>query len=478
MTTDFHDLIDLASERLGGSVLYATDDFFAPKENLLKASKPEWREHEYTDRGKWMDGWESRRRRTPGHDFAIIRLGAPGIIRGLVVDTVHFRGNFPSHCSIEGCSAAPESAVESLLNCDWLELLPKSELSGDTENLFAIANPYAFTHLRFAIYPDGGVARLRVHGEIVPDWQREGGLQNELDFAAAQHAGQVLTCSDMFFGPKHNLIMPGRAANMSDGWETRRRRGPGNDWVIVQLGVETKIRRIEIDTTHFKGNYPDRCSIDALGPEILPSVKLLPDAAHVFVDEVQDVPPVQQVRLNVFPDGGIARLRIYGTATEAARWREVARRINTRVPSQAEAELRRCCGSSEWVREMIALRPFADDIAAAVESIWWDLDPPDWQEAFAAHPRIGESSASAWSQREQAGTASASDAARKALAELNGDYEKRFGFRYIVSATGKSADEMVAIARRRMQNDPDQELRNAAEEQLKITKLRLMKLVE
>jgi len=474
---DFKELVDLASERLGGAVLYATDDFFAPKENLLKVSKPEWREHEYTDRGKWMDGWESRRKRTPGHDFVIVRLGAPGVIRGVVVDTSYFTGNFPSHCSIEGCSVAPETDVESLLNAEWLEILPKSDLEGDRENVFSIDSPYAWSHLRFNIYPDGGVARLRVHGEVVPDWHREGGLQNELDFAAVTHGGQVLTCSDMFFGPKHNLIMPGRPGNMSEGWETRRRRGPGHDWVVVQLGAEAKIRRIEIDTTHFKGNYPDSCSIDALGPEILPRTKTLPDSLHVYVDELTDAGPVQQIRLNVYPDGGVARLRAYGTATEAARWREVARRLNTLVPSRAEAELLRCCGSSEWVREMLASRPFGNDVAAAAESIWWELDPPDWLEAFAAHPRIGEQSTVRWSRQEQSGASSTSADAMRALAELNQAYEKRFGFRYIVCATDRSAEEMVTIGQQRLQNDVDQELRVAAEEQLKITHIRLMKLV-
>src|SRR5712691_5867944 len=238
MTTDFRELVDLAAERLGGSVLYATDDFFAPKENLLKAEKPIWKEHQYTERGKWMDGWESRRKRTPGHDFAIVRLGAPGVVRGVLVDTSFFRGNYPSHYSFEACALEPETDVETLLKAEWFEILPKSDLKGDSENFFNVENPHAFTHLRFHIYPDGGVARLRVYGEVVPEWHSEGGLQNELDLAAVEHGGQVLTCSDMFFGPKHNLIMPGPSLGMSDGWETRRRRGAGNDWVMVQLGAE------------------------------------------------------------------------------------------------------------------------------------------------------------------------------------------------------------------------------------------------
>jgi allantoicase len=189
--TDFRDALDLASERLGGSVLYATDDYFAEKENLLKPHKAVWKEHEYTDRGKWMDGWESRRKRTPGHDFAIVRLGARGVVRGGVVDTSFFRGNYPSHCSIEACAMRPESDVDALLAADWIEILPKSPLNGDSENFFAIESPYAFTHLRLHIYPDGGVARLRVHGDVVPEWRRAGGLSNELDLAAAENGGDV-----------------------------------------------------------------------------------------------------------------------------------------------------------------------------------------------------------------------------------------------------------------------------------------------
>ena len=476
---DTKELVDLAADRLGGSVLYATDDFFAPKENLLKAAKPVWKEHEYTDRGKWMDGWESRRKRTAGHDFAIVRLGVCGVIRGALVDTSFFRGNFPSHCSIDACALMPETDVDSLLKAEWLEILPKSELKGDDENFFNIENPHAFTHLRLHIYPDGGVARLRVYGDVIPDWHREGGLQNEIDLAAIEHGGQVLTCSDMFFGPKHNLIMPGPSLGMSDGWETRRRRGAGNDWVVVQLAAEAEITRVEIDTSHFKGNYPDTCSVDGDEHEILPRTKLLPDARHVFVDQLNDVGPVRQVRLNVYPDGGVARLRVYGKATDDAKWREVARHINTRVRSQAEADLRSCCGASQWVRQMLASRPFdgGSELLAGAETIWWGLDPQDWLEAFAAHPRIGENPKSEWARQEQAGATSAPSDTMRALAEVNREYEKRFGHIFIVFATGKTADEMLAIARQRMQNPPEQELRTAAEQQLRITKLRLMKLV-
>jgi len=485
MTNDFRELLDLASERLGGSVLYATDDFFAEKENLIKAAPPVWKEHQYTDRGKWMDGWESRRKRTPGHDFAILRLGARGVIRGIVVDTSFFRGNYPESCSLDACSLPPESSVESLLVAQWTEILPKSPLKGDSQNALAIDNRFAFTHLRFHIDPDGGVARLRVHGDVVPDWHRAGGLLSELDLAAVEHGGEVLSCSDMFFGPKHNLIMPGRPGNMSEGWETRRRRGPGHDWVIVKLATEAMVRRIEVDTAHFKGNYPDTASIEGSPDgkewfEILPRTKMQADTRHIFIDELAQRGPLTHVRLNVYPDGGVARLRVFGLATEKGREREVTLRINTLVNDLAAGELRSCCGSSEWVQRMIEARPFRDwnDLVGNAEKTWRGLQAKEWREAFAAHPRIGEKSAARWSSAEQSGTAKVSPKTIQALTVANRAYEDRFGHTYIVCATGKSADEMVAMAQKRLQNRPEEELRVAADEQWKIMKLRLMKLVE
>ncbi len=471
--TTFRDLVDLASERLGGSVLYATDDYFAEKENLVKQPAAVWKEHEYTDRGKWMDGWESRRKRVPGHDFAIVRLGAPGVIRGVVIDTAFFRGNYPSHASIEACVAPFETPDEALTN--WIEVLPKSELQGNIENEFAIDSSLAFTHLRFHIYPDGGVARLRVYGEVIPDWHREGGLDNELDLAAIEHGGQVLTCSDMFFGPKHNLIMPGRAFNMSDGWETRRSRGLGHtDWVIVKLACEAQVRRIELDTSWFKGNFPDTASLDAsldgeTWNEILPRTKMLADTRHVYHVEGE----ATHIRLTVYPDGGVARMRVWGRATESGRRTMIAQAINTLAD---DAPLRRVCGSSEWTRRMLAARPMSNPFATSDE-IWSSLTEKDWQEAFAAHPRIGEKKGGAWSAQEQSGTRDAARQTMLELADANRKYEERFGHIYIVCATGRSADEMLQLCNERLANDAATELRVAAEEQRKIMHLRLNKLV-
>jgi len=490
---DFLDLIDLASERLGGSVLYATNDYFAGKENLLQPHEAVWKEHAYTDRGKWMDGWESRRKRVPDqaeqgtphevNDFAIVRLGAPGVVRGVVVDTAFFRGNYPEHCSIEGTFARPETDVETLLGpaTSWSEVLPRQPLRGDAKNLFPTGSPLAFTHIRLRIHPDGGVARLRVHGEVVPEWRRSGGLANELDLAAVEHGGEVLTCSDMFFGPKHNLIMPGRAHNMSDGWETKRRRGPGHDWVIVKLGTEGVVRRIELDTAYFKGNFPDTASVEASRDgeeyvELLPRTKLLAHTRHMFRDELRDAGPVNYLRLNVFPDGGVSRMRVHATATEQGIASAVARRLNTRTDDEARSELTACCGSSLWVEQMLSARPL-DDLLARTDAIWSALGPDDWREAFAAHPRIGEKKSDRFSSGEQSGTAGAASTTMTALAEANREYEQRFGHIYIVCASGKSADVMLTLARQRLNNSADEELRVAAEEQRKITRSRLLKLV-
>ncbi len=331
---DFTELIDLASERLGGAALYANDEFFAPKENLLKTSAPVFIEGKYTDLGKWMDGWESRRKRAPNlhefYDWCIIRLGLPGVIRGVVVDTSHFRGNFPSHCSLEACTVAGYPDAEQFAATAWTEVLPKAELQGNTPNQFAIDAPQRVTHLRFKIYPDGGVARLRVYGDVLPDWERLLRRKSELDLAAVENGGLVIACSDMFFGHRHNLIMPGRALNMSDGWETKRRRGPGYDWSIIKLGRAGTIGRVEVDTSWFKGNFPESCSIEACNlsgsepedfsgldwKEVLPRTRLHAHTRHFFEDEIQSVGAATHVRFNIFPDGGVSRLRIYGRVSE------------------------------------------------------------------------------------------------------------------------------------------------------------------
>lgn len=319
---EFTELIDLAGVKVGGAVVLANDEFFAPKENLLLEHSPVWMEGKYTRRGKWMDGWETRRRRTPGHDWCIVRLGLPGVVHGIVVDTSYFRGNYPEACSLEGCAFEGIPGPEQLHEAQWRPLLGRSVLEGDTHNAFAIKSRERITHLRFNIFPDGGVARLRVHGVVTPDWQRLA-KRGQIDLAAVENGGRVIAASDMFFGHRHNLIMPGRGTSMADGWETKRRRGPGNDWVIVKFGHAGSIERVEVDTIHFKGNAPGSCSVDLcnapdaddVAPEsgwhaLLGQTPLQPHSLHSF--DVQADGEFTHARLNIFPDGGVSRLRLFG----------------------------------------------------------------------------------------------------------------------------------------------------------------------
>lgn len=329
----FTEMVDLASERLGGIVLWANDDFFAEKEHLLKAAAPVSIEGKYTDRGKWMDGWETRRRRTPGFDCCLICLALPGRVHGFVVDTSYFTGNYPERCLIEGCSAHEKPAPEELQGpaTKWETLLPESQLQGDSKNYFEVSAPQRVTHLRFKIFPDGGVARLRVHGIVLPDWPKilRGGP--EIDLAAIEHGTRVVASSDRHYGNPNNLLLPGRGLHMGDGWETKRRRGPGHDWCILKLGTPGTIRKIELDTLHYKGNFPESCSLDGCfaqsisddaiasaavqWSEILKRAPLQADHRHLYETEVPAAGDVTHVRLSMFPDGGIGRLRLFGLAS-------------------------------------------------------------------------------------------------------------------------------------------------------------------
>ena len=421
--SEFTHLIDLAAARLGGEAVAANDEFFAEKENLLKPEPAVFIPDKYTDRGKWMDGWETRRRRTPGHDWCIVKLGLPGIVHSVVVDTAFFRGNYPSHCWIDGCGLPPgaDPTDESVV---WHPILPRSELAGDTKNAFRVekgtgpisasakkgtgpffsdqkkgTGPFSgkshdgshlriedvsnrCTHVRLNIFPDGGVARLRVLGEVLPDWTRIFASGGDIDLAAAVNGGYVVDTSDRFFGEPHNMLMPYAAANMGDGWETKRRRGPGHDWSVVRLGVRGTIRRIEIDTAHFKGNYPDSASVeaavvadDAHGVSAdtatraiadwrvaLADTKLQADHRHVFDPPAVHERAASHVRLNIHPDGGVSRFRVFGTPEAAARRAAVLRELNAMdVRKRRAADF---CAAPAWIARMAASRPFATPAAA------------------------------------------------------------------------------------------------------------------
>jgi len=316
-------MTNLADARLGAEAIHCTDDFFADMNRMLQNHDPVWKEGVYDDTGKWMDGWESRRKRQQGHDHCTVRLGLPGRIRGLNIDTSFFTGNYAPSVSLEACYMEQGDPTD---DTQWQEVQPALNLQGDSHHIQAINCDDVFTHVRLHMYPDGGVARLRIYGEVVKDWSAQ--TDDLVDLAAMGNGGRALLCSDEHFGTMDNILAPGRGINMGDGWETARRRIPGFDWVIIALGHAGTVSEIEVDTAHFKGNFPDSCSIQAAfveggsdeqmasqslyWSELLPSQKMSMDHIHTYTNEVANLGPVTHVRLNIFPDGGVSRLRIKG----------------------------------------------------------------------------------------------------------------------------------------------------------------------
>jgi allantoicase len=315
---------NVADERLGAAALFATDDFFAAKERMLHPGEPQWREGVYDAHGKWMDGWESRRRRDQGHDHCIVRLGAPARLAVLDIDTRYFTGNYPPFASVEACriEGSPDASTK------WSVLLPQAPLAGNQHNLFPLQSEQTWTHLKLNIFPDGGVARFRAYGTVQYDWG-SAAARGAVDLVAALHGGRAIACSDEHYGSMHNVLLPGRGANMADGWETRRRREPGYDWVILQLGAPGTIQHVEIDTAHFKGNFPHQVSIQGTAlpgsseahvvsqslywPVLLEPQFLRADSEHRFQAELRDPGgPVSHVRVNIHPDGGLSRVRLFG----------------------------------------------------------------------------------------------------------------------------------------------------------------------
>ncbi|WP_277253318.1 allantoicase [Neptunomonas phycophila] len=321
--TEFTHLLNLADARLGSIATFVTDDWFADVNRMLQPQRPVWKEGVFDDNGKWMDGWESRRKRYEGYDHAIIKLGVAGVFKGVDIDTTFFTGNYPPSASLEACYS-PEAEPDD--STQWTQVLAPVNLQGDSNNLFDIDSDQPWTHVRFNIFPDGGVARLRIYGTPFVDWSQN--LDQTYDFASALLGARSLACSDEHYGKMSNILNPGRGINMGDGWETARRRVPGNDWVIIQLAKPCLPEEIIVDTHFFKGNYPDSCSIQAAlvesatdeqvatrslyWRELLPAQKLQMDREHTFNSELNDLGVVSHIKLNIFPDGGISRIRVIG----------------------------------------------------------------------------------------------------------------------------------------------------------------------
>lgn len=493
----FTGLVDLASALVGGQALLSSDDFFAGMENLVNPLPAKFDPTTYTDRGKEMDGWESRRKRVPGHDWCIVKLGVPGRIRAVDIDTAHFLGNHGPFAALDGCHAPNADATLLRDQVAWTPLVAETPMKRGSSNVCAVANDEVFTHVRLHMIPDGGIARLRVYGEPVP-----GSQTGEIDLAAVENGGVPLVASDSFFSPMTNLVLPGESPIMSNGWETRRSRPPGMDYIIVKLGQPGEITRLTLQTHHFKGNYPDRAAVDALyWPDASPSALVNnPDWQTILAetplraDDSRDFAtaasgPWTHLRLRIYPDGGISRLRAWGrpTGVVPGSTDPVVTALNAMSDAAASEALARCCGASRWTASMLASRPFASrtQLLGEGEKQWWRLTDTDWIEAFSHHPRIGANmqllrekfaATSSWSSSEQSGVSAAAEATLQALAQGNADYEAKFGYLFIVCATGLSAEEMLTRLHARLGNLPENEIRIAAGELLKITKLRLGKL--
>jgi allantoicase len=315
---------NVADARLGALALFATDEFFAAKERMLQPTEPEWRAGVYDAHGKWMDGWESRRRRDQGHDHCIVKLGAPSTLAALEIDTRHFTGNYPPCAAVQACRIKGDPDT----NTRWSVLLPQSPVTGNQQNLFMLQSTEIWTHLKLDIFPDGGVARFRAYGRVHYDWAQVAAV-GPVDLAAALHGGRAIACSDEHYGSMHNVLLPGRGTSMADGWETRRRREPGYDWVILRLGTPGHIDHVDVDTAHFKGNFPHQVSIQGAvltGDEdghvvsqslywrtLLEPQFLRADSEHRFESELRDLGAISHVRVNIHPDGGLSRVRLFGS---------------------------------------------------------------------------------------------------------------------------------------------------------------------
>ena len=314
--------VNLAQPRLGAEVVYATDDFFADKARLIEPAEPVFIPGKYDENGKWMDGWESRRKRIPGHDWCVTRLGVPGVVAGFEIDTRHFTGNYPPGAEIEVCRSEEAVPQEG-----WRKVTDRLALKGDDRVYVQVEHGEPVTHVRLHIFPDGGVARLRVWGRVAKDWSAVD-PDSKIDLLAMENGGRGIIANDEHYGAVENLTAPGRGVNLGDGWETRRRREPGHDWAVLELGAAGRIEEVVVDTAHFKGNYPDRCFLQAAPaasgspeeiaaasenwPVLLPEMKLAADEVHVFRDGLADLGSVRFVRLNILPDGGVSRLRLFG----------------------------------------------------------------------------------------------------------------------------------------------------------------------
>lgn len=507
-------LTELSLDATGSFVLAASDEYFAPKEALLRPHAPEWREGAYTERGKWMDGWESARRRTPGHDWAIVRLGTPGRLEAIVVDTTHFKGNAPAEVSLEALDLPSGTPLDELLALPvaadageagalggraWLEVVPRSAVRPDAANVLTLTAPFPrASHVRLRIHPDGGVARLRAFGRVRPDPDLFRG-PGSADLAAIENGGVIALASDSFFGPPANLLLPGRGTHMGDGWETKRRRTPGSDWCVIRLGRRGVVQQIELDTHFFKGNAPQAVLVEWLdagdGEADLSAARFADPAAWQVLLERTAVSPhrrhrllpmrapcVTHLRVHIFPHGGVNRLRVFGEAADTAAEARALAALQS-LPAADRLETLAAFGASRAFAEALAARlPVASvrALLAAAAAALDSLSEADLLAAFAAHPPLGTPPAAAdrtghakASRTEQSGLGGGAPELLARLREGNDAYAAKFGFPFIACAAGRGARELLDAQEARLANGRPAEIANATLELARITRLRI-----
>ncbi|KAG0373983.1 Allantoicase [Mortierella sp. AD032] len=311
---------ELASSAKGGKVLETSDELFGEGFHLIQDGPAIEDKNRETESGFWKDGWETRRHNKDTHHTAIIQLAFAGTIAGFDIDTSFFDGSHPSYASVEACLI-----VKGIKDTyEWKQVLPKVPLNGNSHHFYGIeATDEVYTHLKLNMYPDGGIARLRVYGNVSPIFPEE---KTVFDLASLANGARVIKTSDDRYGKPANIILPTAGVNTRDGWQTRRSRVKGHhDWVEIKLGATGLLETLQVDTTHFRGNNPDFVSLDACAsayndvqydPEVQWVSLLSKSEVHADKKNVFDLEKTgdsyTHVRLNIFPDGGISRLRVFG----------------------------------------------------------------------------------------------------------------------------------------------------------------------
>lgn len=400
----FTGLVDLASADAGGAAVACSDDAFAAMNHLVRSSAPVFDPQAYTDRGRLMDGWQGGRRHGRGHDWCIVKLGVAGTVRGVDIDTAHFQGDAAPFASVEATHVPPDASVEELRSdAQWTEIVAPFALQPNSQNLQAAGPVGVWTHVRIRVFPDGGVARLRVWGE--PDSAPEAG--HEVDLACAQHGGQAVACSSTAMGSPVNVLKRQPAIAITDGWEPHRNRRQNGEWIVIRLGAPGRISEVVIDTKHFSGNHPEHIRVDGIHwedppiPAVIASAEWTPivdafapnpDSPHL--KSVGDDGPWTHIRVYVSPDGGVSRVRVYGTVDrEPVRDPKLAA-LNAMRPADAEAWFETVSGSPHWAKRMSESRPFTSQtqLRGLADWNWWLLDELDWAVAVEVEPDASEAS--------------------------------------------------------------------------------------